>query len=136
LFPLALLGVATIVASGIAVLMERSAIRGFPYFIGLIPGDKLGKISFLGLVVMPDVTPPVLTWACLTLRGLVPSIVGSSLETGASSILPWMKRMSGKKELGVVLRAPTISFESGVVRAIASSVPAATSVPGAPSSLH
>jgi hypothetical protein len=41
---------------------------------------------------------------------------------GVSSTLPWMKRMSRKKELGVVLRTPSISFEGGVV-GISSAVP-------------
>jgi hypothetical protein len=33
-------------------------------------------------------------------------MVGSSSKTSAPSTLPWMKRMSGKKELGVVLQLP------------------------------
>jgi hypothetical protein len=37
LFPLALLGVAIIMVSGIAALIERSVVRGFPYFRGFIP---------------------------------------------------------------------------------------------------
>jgi hypothetical protein len=35
-----------------------------------------------------------------------------------SSTLPWIKRMSRKKELGVVLHTPSISFEGGVVRMV------------------
>jgi hypothetical protein len=47
-------------------------------------------------------------------------MVGSSSEIGASSTLPWMKRMSGKKEPGVVLHAPSISFEGRVVEMVVS----------------
>jgi hypothetical protein len=41
LFPLALLGVATITAAGVVALSECSFIRGFPYFRSFIPRDGL-----------------------------------------------------------------------------------------------
>jgi hypothetical protein len=50
------------------------------------------------------------TSACVTLGGSSPSTAASSPETGASSTLPWMKRMTEKKEFGVMLHAPTISL--------------------------
>jgi hypothetical protein len=52
--------------------------------------------------------------------GSSPSTVGSSSKIGASSSFPWMKRMFGKKELGVVLRAPSISFEGRMVGMVVS----------------
>jgi hypothetical protein len=78
LFPLALLSVATIVASIIAVLTERSIIRVFPHFRGFVPRDELSRIPFPGLMVTSYVTTPVLTSVYVTLRGLLPSIVGMS----------------------------------------------------------
>jgi hypothetical protein len=42
-----------------------------------------------------------------------------------------MKRMSGKKDLGVMLHAPSISFEGGVVGMVFSCAPAATPIPEA-----
>jgi hypothetical protein len=72
LFPLALLGVAIIMVSGIAALIERSVVRGFPYFRGFIPGDVLSRIPFLGLVMTSNVTVHVPMSACLALQGLLP----------------------------------------------------------------
>jgi hypothetical protein len=47
-----------------------------------------------------------------------------------SSILPWINKTSGKKELGAVLRAPAISLENRAVRTIVGRVPAATQCRG------
>jgi hypothetical protein len=63
--------------SGVAALTERSIVRGFPFFRGIILGDGLCRISFPGLVVMQYITTPVSMLACIALRGLLPSTVGS-----------------------------------------------------------
>jgi hypothetical protein len=63
--------------------------------------------------------------------GSSPSMVCSSLETGASSTLLWMKRMSGKKVLGVMLLALSISFEGRMVGMVISCASAVVPNPGA-----
>jgi hypothetical protein len=58
-FPLTLLGVATIVASGIAVLAECPIVRILSCFRCLVPRYELSEILFLGLMMTPSVTTPV-----------------------------------------------------------------------------
>jgi hypothetical protein len=95
-FLLALLGVATIAASGIAVLVEWLVVRSLSCFRRLVPGYGLSGIPFSGFMVTPNVTTLVSTLVCLTLWGLLPQTVGSSSKMGVSSTLPWIKRTSGK----------------------------------------
>lgn len=109
------LGVATIAVIGVAALVERSVVRGFPYFRGFVVRDGLHRILYPSFIVMSYVVASITALACVTLGGSSPSMVGLSSETGVSSTLPWMKKISGKKELGVMLCAPTISFQGGVV---------------------
>lgn len=135
LFSFGFLGVATIAATGVAALMERSVVRGFPYFRGFVPRDGLCRILFPGLMVVSYVTELVSTLVCVMLGGSSPCTVGSSPETGAPSTLPWMKRLSEKKEFGVMLRAPTISFEGAVIGVVIGCAPTAMPVPEAPASL-
>jgi hypothetical protein len=67
---------------------------------------------------------------------MFPSTVGSSSEMGASSTIPWIKRTSGKKELGAVSRALAVSHVSGAAGTIVGLVPATTPVPGLPASFR
>jgi hypothetical protein len=128
--PLVLLGVATIATSGVAVLAERLVVSSLPYFRCLISGYGLSEILFPSLMVMPNVTTPIQTLACLALRGSSPSTMGSSSEMGVSSTLPWIKRTSEKKELGATSCAPSVSHEGRAARTIVSLIPSATPVPG------
>jgi hypothetical protein len=98
-FLLALLGVATIVASGIAVLTERPIVRSCSCFRCHVPAYGLSGVMFPGLMVMPNVMAHVSTLACLTLWGSSPDTVVSSSKMGTSSTLPCIKRTFGKKEL-------------------------------------
>jgi hypothetical protein len=77
------------------------------------------------------VTTSVPMSTCVALGGSSACMVGSLSETCASSTLPWMKRMSGKKDLGVMLRAPSISFEGGVVGMVFTCAPATMPIPEA-----
>lgn len=115
LLSLAFLGAATITVMGVAAFSECSFIDGFLYFRGLISGDRLCWILFSGFMVTPHVAAPVSAPARIVLGGSSPSMVGSSSEMSSSSTLLLMKRMSGKKEQGVMLRTPSFSFEGGVV---------------------
>lgn len=76
-FPLTLLGVATIVASRIAVLAECPIVRILSCFRCLVPRYELSEIPLLGLVMTPGVTTPVPTLACLALQGSSRSALGS-----------------------------------------------------------
>lgn len=71
LFSFMLLDVATIAVSGVVAFVERSVIRGFPYFRGFVPGNGLCRFPFLGLVVTLYVTAPVPTSSCIAPRGLI-----------------------------------------------------------------
>jgi hypothetical protein len=82
LFPLVLLSVANITASGIAALTEHSVIRGFNDFRGFVSGVGLSRIPFLGLVVTLDVTPPIPMLTCLTLWGHLPPYSGLIIGDG------------------------------------------------------
>jgi hypothetical protein len=94
---------------------SRALFEGFPYFISLILGDRLCWISFLGFMVKPHIATPVPALACVALGGSSPSTMGSSSKMSVSSSLSWMRRMSRKKEPGVVLRTPFISFKGGAL---------------------
>jgi hypothetical protein len=56
--------------------------------------------------------------------------VGSSSEIGLSSILPWIKRISGKKELEAASCILAVSHVGGVTGIIFGIAPAATPVSG------
>jgi hypothetical protein len=136
LFLVTFLGVAIITTARVATFSERSFFRGFPYFRGFIPGDRLCWILFPGFVVTLYIAAPAPVLACVALVGSAPSTVGSSSETSASSTVPWMKRMSGKKEPDVVHRAPSISFEDRVFRMVVSGAFGVAPVQEAHASLH
>jgi hypothetical protein len=71
-YPLALLGMATITALGIATLVEYPVVRCLSCFRCLAPGYGLSRIPFPGIMVTANVTASVLTLAWLVLRGLLP----------------------------------------------------------------
>jgi hypothetical protein len=81
-FVLALLGVVTIAASGIAVLAERPIVRSCSYFRCHVLAYGLSGVMFPGLMVMLNVMAHVPTLACLTLWGLLPRYSGLIIEDG------------------------------------------------------
>jgi hypothetical protein len=81
-FLLALLGVATIAASGIVVLAEHPIVRSCSCFRCLVPAYGLSEVMFPGLMVMPNVMAHVSTLARLTLWGLLPQYSGLIIEDG------------------------------------------------------
>jgi hypothetical protein len=84
-FPLTFLGVATIMALGIATLTEHPVVRSLSCFRCLIPRYELSEISFSSLMITSNVMMLVLTLACLMLRELLPQYSG--LVAGDGSIL-------------------------------------------------
>lgn len=124
------LGVATIAASGIATLVEHRVVRSLFYLRCLVSIYGLRGVPFSGLVVTLNVMTPVPVLACLALWGSSPNTVGSSSEMGASSIHPWIKRTSGKKELRGTSHASAISPVSRAANMAVSLVLAAMLVPG------
>ena len=81
-FVLALLGVVTIAASGIAVLTERPIVRSCSYFRCHVLAYGLSGVMFPGLMVMLNVMAHVPTLACLTLWGLLPRYSGLIIKDG------------------------------------------------------
>jgi hypothetical protein len=130
LFPLTLLGVATITASGIATLVAHSIVRSLSCFRCLIPGFGQSGVPFSGLVMMSNVTTPVPMFLRLVLRGLLPWYSG--LVIGDRSILysSLHKENIWEKELGAASRVSTISNVSGSTGIIVGLILAATLVPG------
>jgi hypothetical protein len=95
-FPLAIMGMTMIITSRVLAFAECPVVRSFSCLGYLISRYGLSGVPLFGLVMTLNVPMPVLTLTHLALQGLLPGMVGSSSEMGASSILCWIKRISGK----------------------------------------